>query len=319
MSLSFDPDYIRDVVSLPQTNFDTLGLDDALSIRSVETALCQLLLESRADPPNVEHSTHTVPSYDGQTITVHRFSKKNTIANTIPGPAIVHANGGGMIMGSVGLFQKTIADIVQRTGVQIFSVDYRLAPEHPFPTPIEDCYSGLNWVCQHADQFSIDRRRIGTMGESAGGNLAAGLTLMARDRGLFPPIAKQILIYPMLDDRNIVSNSALEPFLSWTTKSNIIAWSAYLGDLYGTDQVPLYAAPSRSANFEALPPTYLEVGSLDIFLDEVRDYATHIAKANIEVECHVYPGLPHGFDLAAPRCGATQRAIANRVQAISTL
>ncbi|CAG8886257.1 unnamed protein product [Penicillium egyptiacum] len=317
---SYDRDYSRAVVSLLPACTGKLAPDDALSIRSRETALWEKLLESQSQPesPDVDHTVHTIPSYDGQTITIHRFSKKIT-DNPKSGPAIVHAHGGGMITGSVNWFQKYIVDMVQRTGVQIFSVEYRLSPEHPFPTPAEDCYAGLVWAHEHAEQFAIDRRRIGTMGESAGGNLAASITLMARDRGLLPPIAKQILVYPMLDDRNIVHNSALNPLLTWTTESNIIAWSAYLGDLYGTDRVPQYAAPSRSDIVEGLPPTYIEVGTLDIFRDEALDYAARIAEVNIEVELHVYPGLPHGFDFSAPLCGPTQRALADRERAISTL
>ncbi|CAL5868207.1 uncharacterized protein PFLUO_LOCUS2431 [Penicillium psychrofluorescens] len=289
-----------------------------LDVRAAVTAAFETLLSQLPRATEAEHSEHQVPSYDGETIPVHRFWKKGTETST-SAPAIIHIHGGGMIMGGGDQFHNRCALMVQETGVQIFTVDYRLAPEHRFPTPVEDCYAALVWVHQQAEQFGIDRQRIGTFGESAGANLAAAITLMAQDRSLSPSVAKQILVYPMLDDTNTVARPAQDAVAIWTSSTNALAWSAYLGDLYGSDDVSPYAAPARVASVAGLPPTYLEVGTADIFLDETLKFASRLAAADIEVELHVRPGLPHGFDIYAPFIGATQRAMADRARAISTM
>lgn len=293
-------------------------MTDALTIRSVVEPSLTKCLEPLPDFPDIEHEIHDLTSYDGHTIAIHRFWKK-TLNPTTPGPAIVHTHGGGTIFGNVAMHRGYLSQQIQQHGIQIFSVEYRLAPEHPFPTPVEDCYAGLVWVYQHARKFAIDPARIAVMGESAGGNLAASITLMARDRGLSPPVARQILVYPMLDDRNTAPYPALQNLLTWSTESSIVAWSAYLGAEFGNDNVSPYAAPARVDSVEGLPPTYLEIGYLDIFRDEVLRFATRLAAANVEVELHVYPGLPHGYDMFAPASEAAQRAITDRVRAACAL
>ncbi|KAJ5854276.1 hypothetical protein N7534_006819 [Penicillium rubens] len=293
-------------------------MTDALTIRSVMQPSLAKCLEQLPYFPDIGHEIHNIPSYDGHTISIHRFWKK-TIDITTLGPAIVHAHGGGTILGNVNMHRGYLSQQIQQHGIQIFSVEYRLAPENPFPTPVEDCYAGLVWVNQHAHKFSIDPNRIAVMGESAGGNLAASIALMARDRGLCPPVARQILVYPMLDDRNTAPYPALKDLVTWSTESSVVAWSAYLGAEFGGDHVAPYAAPARMTSVEGLPPTYLEIGNLDIFRDEVLRFALRIAAANIEVELHVYPGLPHGYDILAPASTAAQRAITDRVHAASAL
>ncbi|KAF9883580.1 hypothetical protein FE257_003179 [Aspergillus nanangensis] len=282
------------------------------------TASYAAMFAKLPDAPHVEQTIHQIRSYDGETICVYQFSPKNS-TSTAPGPAVVHFHGGGMIQGNVELFRRMLSLQVQQTGVQVFSVDYRLAPEKPHPTPVEDCYAGLTWVHQHAEELAVDRSRMATMGESAGGGLAAGVALMARDRGLSPPLAKQILIYPMLDDRNTVPIPSLEPLALWRNDDNITGWTALLGKDIGTDNASPYAAPARATSVDGLPPTYLDVGELDIFRDEDIAYVGRIAAANISVELHVYPSLPHAFEVYAPNTKATQRAVADRHRAISTL
>ncbi|KAJ5168526.1 uncharacterized protein N7482_004120 [Penicillium canariense] len=293
-------------------------MTDPITIRSVVQPSIAKCLEELPEFPEIDHEVHHITSYDGKTIAIHRFWKKG-LNTTTPGPALVHTHGGGTILGNVGMFHGYLKQQIQQHGIQIFSVGYRSAPENPFPTPVEDCYAGLLWVNQHAARFSINPNRLGVMGASAGGNLAAGITLMARDRGFAPPVAKQILIYPMLDDRNTAPYPALQDLVMWPTESSIVAWSAYLGAEFGTDSVSPYAAPARAASVEGLPPTYLEIGNLDIFRDEVLEFASRIAAANIELEIHMYPGLPHGYDMFAPVSTAAQRAITDRVRAAVAL
>ncbi|KAK1143485.1 hypothetical protein N8T08_006291 [Aspergillus melleus] len=320
MPLTYDPEFskaaawlLSDLASSPAP-----AIHDVQSRRIGITAKYAAMFEKLPAASDVEQTVHQIQSYDGKPIAVYRFAKKAP-ASTAPGPAVLHTHGGGKIQGDVELFTKMLALQVQRTGVQVFSVDYRLAPENPHPTPTEDCYAGLAWVYEHAEEFGVDRSRIATMGESAGGNLAAALALMARDRGLSPPLAKQILIYPMLDDRTTTPIPPLEPLALWNNNDNITAWTALLGNDIGTDKVSPYAAPARATSVEGLPSTYIDVGELDIFRDEDIAFAARIAAANIPLEFHVYPGLPHAFEVYAPEIEATKRAVADRDRAITTL
>ncbi|KAJ5156330.1 hypothetical protein N7492_009133 [Penicillium capsulatum] len=291
-------------------------MTDPLVIRKVAEPSLWKSLGQIPKATGVKHEVHHVGSSDGHSIAVHRFFKEEVDKTT---PAIVHAHGGGMVMGNVDMHIGCLSLFALKTDVPIFSVEYRRAPEHPFPTPVEDVYAGLAWLSKHALEFSVDPTRIGIMGESAGGNLAAGAALMARDRGLSPPLAKQILIYPMLDDRNTQPHPALEGLLMWTPEQNTTCWSAYLGADVGTDRVSEYAAPIRATGVDGLPPTYIDVGNCDIFRNESVQYASRIAQADIDVELHVYPGLPHLYDLLASSCAAGQRAMANRLSAMSSL
>jgi acetyl esterase/lipase len=154
------------------------------------------------------------------------------------------------------------------------------------------------------------------MGDSGGGGLAAGTALLARDRGL--AVAKQVLIYPMLDDRTTVPDPALVPFAGWSYDDNYTGWHALLGEQIGTESVPAPAAPARATDLAGLPPTYVEVGELDIFRDEAIEYARRVALAGTSVELHVHPGCPHGFDRAAPHADVVRRSRADRLRALGS-
>jgi len=214
MVLKYDPEWaqlaapmLEMMKKIPQP-----PVGDALTRRENTNNGFGALLSAQPSPADVESNVFKIKSFDGAEIELYRFHK----TGAAPGPAILHTHGGGMIAGTAELFSSIVKNMVSVTGVQFFSVDYRLAPEHQDPVLIEDCYAGLVWLHEHADEFGVDRTRIGTMGESAGGGLAAGLTLLARDRNLQPPLAKQILIYPMLDSRNVThDNEELGPFLVW--------------------------------------------------------------------------------------------------------
>ncbi|KAI9371589.1 Alpha/Beta hydrolase protein [Aspergillus egyptiacus] len=268
--------------------------------------------------PTIEETLYEVPSYDGHRVSVYRVARKGDNKPSPPGPAIIHAHGGGFIYGAASQWKTLYHQTVQATGVPIYLVDYRLAPEHPFPAAVEDVYAVLKWLHEHAEEVCVDTARIATMGESAGGAIAAAVALMARDRGLSPPLAKQILIYPALDDRNTVANPALLPFATWNYDNNLTAWKAYLGENAGKETVSPYAAPARATRFDGLPTTYIEVGGLDIFRDESIAYAAKIAAADTSVELHVYPGLPHIFETLALGTAVMGRVSANRVAAMTS-
>jgi acetyl esterase/lipase len=246
----------------------------------------------------VTRTDHTAA--DGVVVRAHR-------ARTSVGarPCVYWIHGGGYIMGSYATDDLRMDHWCPRFDCVGVSVEYRLAPEHPYPTPLDDCYAGLRWVHENAEELGVDRSRIGVAGASAGGGLAAALALLARDRGEIP-LAFELLIYPMIDDRQASESSRWEVPI-WPPAANTIGWRAYLGELYGGD-VPMYAAPARAADLRGLPRAFIAVGALDGFLDEDVEYAMRLTAAGVPTELHVYPGAPHGFDSMAMGASIARRA-----------
>jgi acetyl esterase len=231
-------------------------------------------------------------------------------------PVLLWIHGGGYIFGSYEDNDPLCMQIVQEANCVVVSVDYRLAPEHPYPAPIEDCYAALKWIADHADQLNVDRQRIGVAGASAGGGLTAALTLLARDRN-YPSLCFQMPLYPMIDDRNNTpsTNEVKEGFV-WNQKTNEAGWRMYLGGLYGTENIPAYAAPARADDYRNLPYTYTCVGQLDPFRDETLTYVTKLAQAGVDVEFHLYPGAYHGFEGLNPDAEISVRVVNEYVQAV---
>jgi acetyl esterase/lipase len=316
MSLRYDPEFeasgkqiLLGLAATPRP-----AVHDWETRRATIAAMAQLSAHQAPEKdPSIEQTSYEVKSFDGASITVFRFAPKE--AASAPGPAILHAHGGGMIAGGAEMFAHASHANAAVSGVQYFSVEYRLAPEHKHPTPVEDVYAALIWLRENAEKFNVDRARIAVEGESAGGGLAAAVALMARDGGLQPPLAKQILIYPMLDARTIKTDAALDKFLTWSADCNITGWHALLGNDFDGSSVSPYASAAYAKDLSGLPSTYIDVGGLDLFLQEDLAYASNLAKAHVEVELHVYPGLPHGFEGFAPQISSIQRAFANRIKA----
>ncbi len=230
-------------------------------------------------------------------------------------PCIYHIHSGGMISGNIDSEMEELSKLSNTLEAIVVDVDYRLAPEHPYPAGMEDCYDGLKWIWDHGKSLQIDTSRIGLMGESAGGGLAASIAIKSRDSG-GPKILFQALIAPMLDDRNITSSSRLcsGAWPSWPREMNLLGWYALLGDMVGTSNVSQYAAPSRANYLGNLPPSYIEVGGMEVFRDEDIDYASKMMANNVPVELHVYPGTFHSWHSQAPDAGVTKRAIYNRIE-----
>lgn len=212
-------------------------------------------------------------------------------------PVILHMHGGGFVGGTVAGSQGRNCELAIGLGVVVVSVDYALAPEHPFPAAIEDCYAALSWVVRSGAGIGADPDRVILKGESAGGGLAAALAILARDRGEFRPVF-QHLTYPMLDDRT-GRDVAADPYAGefiWTAASNRFGWDALLGPMAHGKTVSPYAAPARETDFSGLPPAYIMTGALDLFAREDIRYAQELIRAGVAVELHVYPGACHGFD-----------------------
>jgi len=235
-------------------------------------------------------------------------------------PCILHIHGGGFVTGSAAMMDPIHRALALEVNCVIVSVDYRLAPESPFPGGIEDCYAALAWLFKEAPRLGVVSNRIGVMGESAGGGLAAALALLARDRGEYR-LAFQHLIYPMLDDRTCVSTDP-HPYAGefiWTPHSNSFAWSALLNAPPGSPGMSMYAAPARAENLSGLPKTFISTGALDLFLEEDMEYARRLTRHGVPVEMHVYPGAYHAFELAVDArvaadawrdsCNALRRAL----------
>jgi acetyl esterase/lipase len=219
---------------------------------------------------------------------------------TGPMPGYLHIHGGGYIMGSPEMMDAQNKAAAREIGCVVVSVDYRLAPDAPHPGPVEDCYAALQWFHTNAVALGVDPDRIAIGGESAGGGLTAALGLLARDRREVP-VCFQLLIYPMIDDRTVTRQDP-HPFAGefvWNEKSNRFGWHSLLGHEPGIDGVSPYAAAARADDVAGLPPTFIGVGALDIFLDEDIDYAQRLLRAGVPTELHVYPGAYHGFDIAA--------------------
>jgi len=263
------------------------------SLPGIRAAVAERYAKVGDEPdPAVTTATLYVPGPAGP---VRVLAYRPAVADA-PLPVILHMHGGGFVMGFPELADAEHRRLVKELGVAIYSVDYRLAPEAVYPGQLDDGYAVLGWLHENAADLGLDPARIGLKGESAGGCLAAALALAARDRG-GPPVAFQILTFPALDDR---TGSTAEPHpycgeFVWTGAFNRFGWSSLLGSEPGGARTPPHAAPARAQNLEHLPPAYIAVGALDLYLDEDLEYARRLVHAGVPVELHVYPGAIHGF------------------------
>lgn len=259
----------------------------------------------------IEHVERTIPGPSGAPdLTVSIFRRTDHVAT---GPGIFYAHGGGMIIGDRFTGAEEYLSWVADLDVVVVSVEYRLAPENPDPAPVDDCYAGLVWMAEHAEELGVDPARIIIGGVSAGGGIAAGVALKARDLGT-PALAGQLLIYPMLDDRNeTVSSHQVDGFGVWDRGSNDTGWNALLGDRRKTDAVSIYAAPARATDLTNLPPAFIDVATAEVFRDEDVAYVSRIWEQGGIAELHVWPGGFHGFDAMAPQATLSLEARAARV------
>ncbi|KAL2819057.1 Alpha/Beta hydrolase protein [Aspergillus cavernicola] len=253
-------------------------------------------------PPNISHEERTIFGPDNNELIISIFRKKSSrgLLDQKGHPGVYHIRGGGLIAGNRFTGITWPLKVVEELDAICISIEYRLAPAHPDPAPIENCYSGLTWIVKHAAELGVDTRHILIHRASAGGGLSAGVTLLCRDRN-GPTLIGQILFAPMLDDRNgTMSAHQFEGKGIWDRRDNLRGWSALSGEGRGSENVSIYAAPAREIDLSGLPPAFIDVGSCETFRDEVIQYAQKRWQHGVQCELHVWPGGFHGFEALLP-------------------
>jgi acetyl esterase/lipase len=287
------------------------GFNSVADIVERRAGLAQLLAGLEVPPnPNVTSQDRVIAGPDGEPDISVRIYRPVAATGTLPGIYFIH--GGGMILGDVAGEDAVATSICDLVGAVVVSVEYRLAPEHPHPAPVQDCYAGLTWMARHADELGVDPGRLAIYGASAGGGLTIATALLARDRG-FPAICFQMPIYPMIDDRNQTPSShEISDIGIWDRAGNIEAWKWYLGE----GQPDQYAAPARAADLAGLPPTFIDVGTVDLFRDEDIEFAMRLMQAGVPTELHVHPGAYHDSEGLAPKAPLSLRIWEHRIAAL---
>jgi acetyl esterase/lipase len=302
VAATIDPEIAAALAVLPISGID-FGSWTLETIPAMRTAMAGMPMPEPPPTTTVSRDVVLPPGRDGHAASVRVCSPPREGASR---PCVLWIHGGGYMFGSALMTDARLNRWVEEFECVVVSVEYRLAPEHPYPRPLDDCYAALTWTATNANELGIDASRIVVAGASAGGGLAAGLTLLARDRGEVP-VAFQLLIYPMIDDRNVTASSHIVGAPVWSREANLLGWRAYLGHEPGGAHVPMYAAAARADDLSAMPPTWIGVGTLDVFRDENIEYARRLLGAGVVAELHVYPGATHGFELMAPNAAVAQR------------
>jgi acetyl esterase/lipase len=315
MTSRLDPELAAPLETWLNATKGGIKLHDIPAARRMMDELAEAQMAKAPTIEGISTEDRQVPSPEGDVFV--RIYQPTDRPDTLP--ALLWIHGGGYVLGSVerdDLLAKHLARVGQCV---VASVEYRLAPEHPFPAPVEDCYAALKWLSAHSAELGVKQSRIAIGGASAGSGLAAGLALLTRDRAEVE-VAFQLLIYPMIDDRNIAPASETVPDnFVWTRENNLMGWRAYLGREPGGVDVSPYAAAARATDLTGLPPAYIPVGDLDLFLDENITYAQRLLAAGVPTELHVYPGAFHGFNGFVPGAEISQRFNAERDNALKRM
>ncbi|MAT50189.1 MAG: esterase [Porticoccaceae bacterium] len=304
MNYAFDPELRDFIASTPRVDFYRLEEARRFYGAMVEEVNRDL------DESGVVVDERVIPGHDAEPevrVLIYRPESKTAVT-----PALIHIHSGGFVLGSVELIHRESVRLCRALGVVVVSVAYRLAPEHPFPAGLEDCYSALCWIAENCRELGIDPVRIGVMGQSAGGGLSAALALLSRDRP-GPRLCFQYLGIPELDDR--LQTPSMKEFVDtpfWDRPSAEWSWRYYLGDAAGGAEVSPYAAPARMADLSGLPPAFLSAQQFDPLRDEGILYGLRMLQAGVPVELHSFPGTFHG-SLAVPEAQVSQREMAEMV------
>jgi acetyl esterase/lipase len=293
VTYAFDPELAVAVPFLPEV--------DLTEIAGVRTTLDEMISSLvTPDLTGLDVIDRQLPAADGREVSVRVFRPERS--NGVP--ALLYIHGGGFVVGGVETEAAGSAALARELSIIVVSVEYRLAPEHPYPAGLDDCMTALRWMHDQARELGIDSTRIGVLGQSAGGGLAAAVALRARDEG-GPPLCFQFLGIPELDDR--LDTPSMRRFVDtpmWNRASAVLSWQYYLGGLEG--EIPCYAAPARAEDLGGLPTAYISAMEFDPLRDEAIVYASRMLQAGVSVELHVYPGTFHGSN-AIPHAAVSQR------------
>jgi acetyl esterase/lipase len=301
-----DPELAGVVLSLPDR-----VIGDIPGQRARTTAMLRELRAGLSPSSTVVRGDHVIPGRHPADPPVTVRVYRPTAAAGMLG-ALCWIHGGGYVSGSVDQDDAVCEAMVDEVGCAVISVEWRLAPEHPFPAAVDDAFACLRWAASSSSALAIDRKRIVVGGASSGAGTAAAVALMARDLD-GPPLAGQLLLYPMLDDRPpTMSCQMITSPKVWNVAANEQSWRSYLGPAYGTDDVSPYAAPARAVDLRGLPPAFIAVGQIDLFVHEDIVFAQRLIDAGGDVELHVYAGAVHGFDILAPHTAIARRLLADR-------
>jgi acetyl esterase/lipase len=309
-----DPELVEPLRNLMEATGGGFALTDIPGTRAMVDGMLAAVNAEAPPIPGVEVADLTAshPESDSDVpVRVYRPGNQKQ-----PLPALLWMHPGGFVIGSIEMDDQMARQLAKDVGCVIVSVNYRLAPEHPYPEPLEDCYAVLKCLGSNAATLNIDADKIAVGGASAGGGLAAGLTLLARDRGGFRP-SFQLLIYPALDDSNIEpASDTVEENLFWSRDNSRIGWDAYLNGKAATANVSEYAAPARATDLSDMPDTFIAVGTADMLMAENIAYAEKLSAAGSRVELRVYPGGFHAFDAFAPMSRVAGELAADRRAAL---
>jgi acetyl esterase len=307
MTYTYDPELVPVVAMLP-----VLDISDIAAAR-VEMRRMREQMPPFVPPESLNISKRMIPGPPGdpdvEVCVISPIDKQSDR------PGMLWIHGGGFVLGDVDGDMAVPAGIADTAGAVVVSVEYRLAPEHPFPAPVEDCFAALIWTAANADELGIDPSRLAVGGLSAGGGLAAAVALMARDRG-GPALCFQLLDIPEVDDR--LSTPSMKQFTDtplWNHPNAILSWDAYLGPNRGGPVSP-YAAPARASSLSGLPPAYVVTCEFDPLRDEGLEYAQRLMQAGVPTELHHYPGTFHGCSGAGVGTAIAARMGADRLDAV---
>lgn len=298
-----DPEYWADYDA--QLELDCRKLAEARAVNA--EMFCEV--EERAD---VREREIIIPGPDGHRELAVKIYEPADRKDCLP--ALLWIHGGGYLLGSALSRDPQCQMLCAEAGCVVLSPEYRLAPEHPYPAALEDCYAALQWLHDCAGSAGVDPARLAVGGASAGGGLCAALTLLSRDRG-GPSLCLQMPLYPMLDCRQTTGSSKefTDPKI-WNANNNAVGWEMYLGGV--AKPVPATASPSLATDFSNLPPAFTFIGDLDLFRDETLDYVQKLSAARVPVELHIYPGCFHGFDLITPGAEKSRHANGRAARAL---